>query len=65
MARARWEQTALVCLLLHNNGFNKPLDDPAIFNPYADRRQQAPAAKARMTMAELGPLMDRANGPKP
>jgi hypothetical protein len=67
MARARWEQTALLAVLLHNNGLNKPLKDPSLFNAYAERGDgpaQRPATKIRMTLADLQPMLERAYGPK-
>jgi hypothetical protein len=62
MAGARWEQTALLAMMFHNNGFNRPIRDPSIFNPYSQRNAQTarPAAKVRMTLKDLQPLLDRA-----
>jgi hypothetical protein len=64
MAGARSEQTALLAMMLHNNGFNTPLRDPTIFNPYAACHQvgHAPAVKVKMTLAELQPMLKRALG---
>ena len=64
MARAKWEQTALLAVMFHNNGFNRPIRDASIFNPYADHRERRAESvmKTKMTLAELTPMLKRALG---